>query len=313
MLTTTRRKLLPMIAALIFTLLLAALQSFATVSQNSRELLNENQVNDAAFNSDGEYLAAVSGGRCGIFIWEVRSVTLQEHFEVCSSQDGWGLGSIDWSPDSKKLVVTRVYSTDVWIIDVAAKMITLRLIGNENEVRGAIYSPNGEMVATFDTRGVVKVWDVHSGQEIAALTGHTDWITSAAFNADTSSLVTSSFDGTARIWDIKTNEVTQILAGHSATVFFASFSPNSEYVITAGADNTARVWSTSTGTQIDQFNGSGWVMKGYFAPDNHMVVLSEWLSGNLFVWELGTSTPIRTEDIGLSTSKLISLSSPNDG
>ena len=65
-----------------------------------------------------------------------------------------------------------------------------------------VFSPDGKRLATGLTDGIVKIWDLTTGQETLTLKGHTSRVTGLAFDPDGHRLIsTASADMNVRIWD----------------------------------------------------------------------------------------------------------------
>jgi WD40 repeat protein len=114
-----------------------------------------------------------------------------------------------------------------------------------NDVWTVAVSPDGAHVATGDTRGHVRVWNLRSGSPVA-LNGHSGSIESLTFSPNGESLVTASDDETARIWDASTGRSLAELRGHGAIVESAAFTPDGKTVVTGGDDGTIRVWAVAS-------------------------------------------------------------------
>lgn len=68
-------------------------------------------------------------------------------------------------------------------------------------------SPNGQYLAgaggAQGQGGVVRIWEIDSGREMALLVGHTSAIHSLAYNHDGTVLATAGQDETVRTWDLE--------------------------------------------------------------------------------------------------------------
>jgi WD40 repeat protein len=103
----------------------------------------------------------------------------------------------DFSPDGTRLACSTERGAS--ILDTAT--------GRELSVLAGPYqphiafSPSGDRVVTGAYDGVIKLWDVASGQEVLTLTGHTDQVVCVYFTRDGRQLLSSGRNGTLRIWD----------------------------------------------------------------------------------------------------------------
>src|SRR5262249_12906595 len=68
-------------------------------------------------------------------------------------------------------------------------------------VMALAFHPDGKRLATADTEGTIKLWDVRNGRELRTYRGHGNVITGIAFSPDGRWFATSCRDHTVRIWD----------------------------------------------------------------------------------------------------------------
>jgi len=62
------------------------------------------------------------------------------------------------------------------------------------------FSPDGARIVTASRDRTARIWDAHSGRELARYE-HDAAVAQAAFSPDGREVVTASDDGTARLWD----------------------------------------------------------------------------------------------------------------
>jgi WD40 repeat protein len=76
-----------------------------------------------------------------------------------------------------------------------------------NDIDGAdTGSPDGKMLASGSKDKTIKLWDIQTYKELAALNGHTDWVWSVAFTPDGKTLASTSKDETIKLWDVPSEE-----------------------------------------------------------------------------------------------------------
>jgi WD40 repeat protein len=78
-----------------------------------------------------------------------------------------------------------------------------RLAAHGARVCAVALSPDGQLLASGDANGDVKLWDIGSGTELASLYGHTNMVFSLEFDPTGNRLASGAADGTARVWDLR--------------------------------------------------------------------------------------------------------------
>jgi WD40 repeat protein len=66
----------------------------------------------------------------------------------------------------------------------------------------AAFSPHGQILATGNADGTVRLWDVTAHRQITALTRPAGAVNSVAFSPDGKTLATGNADHTVRLWDV---------------------------------------------------------------------------------------------------------------
>ncbi|KAL6938001.1 hypothetical protein ACO0RG_004528 [Hanseniaspora osmophila] len=169
-----------------------------------------------------DQLLITAGRDAQIKLWNLNTMecveTLDSHIEeiTAMSFDGETIvsGSQDrtlrqWDMQSGKCVQT----IDMNFIKSAKPITSLSpknplLLAHEQPVIGAVQVFDAAL-ATGTKDGIVRLWDLRSGQVVRTLEGHTDSVTSLKF--DSSDLVTGSLDKTCRIWDLRMSTLKDLM------------------------------------------------------------------------------------------------------
>ena len=256
---------------------------------------------DVVYSPDGTKILAASWGTFSYGmapqLWDVRSGStiatlhgqLSDSHGGIFSHDGRYIAtaSIDgtarlWSAVSGKAHETLGQET------AGLRLSTVQGVPSERDQKmNCAFSPDDKLLATASANNVVRVWDVETGTESAAIAGHTGLVEHVAFNPDGSRLLTASHDGTARLWDVDGVLTTTLRQRYPPA--FAEFSPDGKRVVTG--DAVPRIWDVATGHEIMRF-GSITVADATFSPDGQTVATAS-PYGRIVLWQAETGRKIR--------------------
>ena len=113
--------------------------------------------------------------------------------------------ALAFSPDGALLAAGTLSHIHLWKVDTANELFLPISIGNRRDsaelLKLLVFSPDGKvLVSGFDT-GTIQLWDVKTGEKIAALDGRTKGVNTLAFSPDGTMLVSAATDGTILLWD----------------------------------------------------------------------------------------------------------------
>ena len=166
------------------------------------------------------------------------------------------------------------------------------------------FSPDGEYIATGNRDGVVWLWQLDDGEQVAALEKpEAGWVQAIDYHPSGNMLAVTHFDCTVNIWDLEEGRVVHTMqldvgegsCGLSANAF--RFSPDDK--VMAGAvkeagDQVIRLWSVDGADQLADLPVPERVRDLDFSPDGTLLVVASRLATT--IWDIPTKTLLYTLD-----------------
>lgn len=157
-------------------------------------------------------------------------------------------------------------------------------------------TPNA-LVALSDGRvvsgsadGILRVWDVGSGQALQVLEGHTAWVNAVAA-VGTDRVVSCSSDRTLRVWDLESGQALHAFEHTEGLSAMAVL--DSRRVVFGSLDGTLRALDMNSGKILQIFKGhSSWVSA--VAVLDLCRVVSASKDGTLRVWDVDSGQTLQT-------------------
>jgi WD40 repeat protein len=171
------------------------------------------------------------------------------------------------------------------------------LKGHSDAVMFLAYSPDGKALASCDTGGIVKVWDLHNRKEQYSLQGRDRsrvWLVGLAFNPQGNLLAAAGTDGTVKLWDLASKMRIATLRGAdpNEAVRTVAFSPDGRTLAAGGTNRIITLLEVATQRQRISFRGArGWILALVFSNDGTTVISSggDYTRnhfGEILVWKL---------------------------
>jgi WD40 repeat protein len=171
------------------------------------------------------------------------------------------------------------------------KSVFTETLGN---ILSAVFSPDGQHLATCDTDCNIRLWDVQTGQLVLICNGHKNWVRSIVFSHDGNILASGSADQTVMLWDVQTGQCLKQLTGHQNEIYSVAISPKGQMVVSGSGDNTVKLWDIQTGQCLQTLTGhTNWVRSVAFSPDGK-ILASGSDDHTIKLWDIQTGQCLQT-------------------
>ena len=201
----------------------------------------------------------------------------------------------------------RVFPTDqarsVMATLLAEQQVNGILPASTSPVNEVAFSPRGNLLASADADGTVRMWDPVTGQPVgkplpADTFGSNVGVNGVAFSPDGKLLASADADGTVRMWDPATGQPVgrPLLAdtfGSNVGVNGVAFSPDGKLLASADADGTVRMWDPATGQAARTIQADPYDVTGVTFSPGGMLASADG-DGTVRVWDPATGRAVRT-------------------
>jgi WD40 repeat protein len=227
--------------------------------------------------------------------------------------------------NSRENLKTELFNKVYYVLQQAVYGVQERKLAHDNPVFSAVFSPNGEMIATNDAQGTFRLW-TKTGKLLKTLQFVADDVSSTAasgmsiaFSSDSQMVAFSGIDKVVRIWNIKDNSLREF-KGHTALVFSVSISPNKKILASTSiklgnSPGEVKLWNIENGQLIKTFpayDGSAFVVT--FSPDGKIIATGGWdnppWQGKIKLWDIQGNL---RQTFPVKTGVLRSLQFSHDG
>jgi WD40 repeat protein/serine/threonine protein kinase len=251
------------------------------------------------FSPDGKSVATVHPNRrktAQPIVWDL--ATGKPRYTL--AEQTYFVRQLKFNPDGSRLVV--LCGDEGSLFDAASGKV-VRYLGHPREAPHACFRPDGLVLATCSTGGLIHLWDTRTGAEVEERLRCADGVHALAFSPDGQHLLAASHDGTARVWRRQTAAGGGRYAhdcGHADRVPFPTgdeqvrFSPDGRRVMYYGGPKGARLRdSAGAGAEVP-LEHSAPVHLTRFSPDGQRVLTQD-RRATLRWWHATTGQPAAPE------------------
>jgi WD40 repeat protein len=157
----------------------------------------------------GKRLAS-SAAPGSVHVWDAGTFRLLKRF---GESDGHAL-ALSYADDRIALGTLGKPKVTVW--DLANDRHVGTLDGDGSVCFSGAFSPDGRILATGDSEGGVRTWDIDTGRVIRKLEGHGPgtWVNSVAFSPKGDTLASADLRGGVFLWEVDSGRPLATIRGH---------------------------------------------------------------------------------------------------
>lgn len=131
-------------------------------------------------------------------------------------------------------------TTSVW--DMRSGLSVQTFYGHLNTINDCVFSIGGKYVATADSDGIVKVWDISMVQELLTIDTGDCMAHSLCFDKTDKYLCVGCSDAEIKMINLEKGEITSSLKGHDDAVNGLYINQNNDALYSSSNDGTIRIW-----------------------------------------------------------------------
>ncbi|MDF1665694.1 MAG: protein kinase [Planctomycetota bacterium] len=170
-----------------------------------------------------------------------------------------------------------------------------RLDGHTQTVLSLAFSKDGAYLASGDSKGECKLWDLESRSLIKSYSIHSKGIMAVDFHPKRHSLLaTASLDRSARFIDLNKQQVIKVLSGIGSKVSCLKFSPDGEQFAIGLTDKSARLYQTDSYVEKRRFSGHRNVISALAFSNDGEYFATASLDKSVKFWKLSNGKETRT-------------------
>lgn len=210
--------------------------------------------------------------------------------------------------DDNKLLIIE-YSGNVKLYDVQKNKNFKLLLTLEANANRAVFSPNGELIATSNKNGKIQLWDINGNSKININSQHAGAILGLTFSPDGKILASAGKDSTIRLWNLDGTVKSEPFVGGKGLVKNLAFSPNGQLLASVGQDAKVYLWDLDGNLQAKPFTAHKDLIRSVvFSPDGQYLASGDKI-GIVHLWDLSgrqLAGPLKiNKDIRGSVNSLI--------
>ena len=149
-------------------------------------------------------------------------------------------------PEGRRVIVgSGTGAICEWYLGVDADPLVLGR--HMADVLSLDFAPGGRFLASGGFGGILRIWDVETGELARTRFGHHGAITAVRYAPGGRWLASSDDEGEILLWDETTGELARRWVAHEGAASDLAFAPGGAHLLSAGRDDVVRRWSLPDG------------------------------------------------------------------
>jgi WD40 repeat protein len=186
-----------------------------------------------------------------------------------------------------------------------AKSVFVETLGG---IHSVAFSPNGKLLATGDTSGEIRLYQVADGKQLLIVKGHTGFIWPVAFSPDGHIFASGGDDQKVKLWDTNTGQCLANLQGHSGGIWSIAFSPDGHLLASSSEDHTVKLWDTSSDQCLKTLRGHSNRVTSVAFSTQGTTLASGSDDQTVNLWDTNSGQCLKTMQVDNSGSKSVAFS-----
>jgi WD40 repeat protein len=236
-----------------------------------------------AFSPDSRTIA-IAGDNSLIHLWDVESDSEGPPIETSALETK----CLAFSRDGTRLVSGGHRGTELTIWEWPSRRRLTDLSGHDSPAGVSVvaFSPDGSVVASGDTAGVVRLWDVADGRERATFQAHHKKVLDLAFSPDGKRLATGGLlDQAVQVFDVTGARLLFSLPERSGGVYALAFSTEGSLFAAAGIDRRAILYDAETFRELGDVKTRHALLSIAFSRDGDVLATGD-IDGVTSLWSM---------------------------
>ena len=266
--------------------LLANLFGISRSELEQREKRRQARVRRVRLAVAGAFVALILAGLV-VSLYQWRQAVIARDMAFSRELAAHAMSQVQADPDlGVKLAleavrVSRTGEAEAALREALAGHRVLTVMPGKKPVRSTSLSADGRLLVTGGNDGILRVWQLATGEPLAELAGHKELVDATAVTGDGRLAASASWDGTARVWDVPGRRMLHELGHGKVSVTSVDFSPDARFLATGAGDGSVRIWNAADGALVRKIDAHSWprtvvsgVTRVTYSPDGKSLLSS---------------------------------------